>query len=622
MAKERERFPFTSEVEVPVETQGWEEMYPRYFHFGTTPEREKFENETLWLQDKLHAPEPIYPLDLLVQDAWQTAISAATTRLWCIPAAQGWYHRVLGCYFYATPAFYLPPEDVMKEKEELFNKRLQGFFFKEYGPKMWESWLKEIRKVGEEIKAVEVSEELPRFEPDEAVFPDPSSWISTGYKLLEAFSKLVNLMYKLWHFHRELGPAYLASIVFTDICKKLFPSITGTTVTKMVAGVHVDMFRPQEELAKLAKSAMKSPGVAEVLKSDMSVQQKKEKLSKSEAGKKWLLEYDKAQDPWFYVSCGSGWFHHEGCWLTKPDVPFEYLKGYIIELEEGREIERPFNELDKARKKLVEGYRELITDQEDRKTFDELYDITRRVYTYTENHLFWCEHYTHSIWFMKMNEIANVLVRHGVFEDPDDMFLFNWYEIPEIIYDLYMTWAQGEEIPFFDNWKRKAEKRRNILEAAKKWSSPAMLGIPPKVIPDPFVIMNYGVTDETVKEWLKGLEVSPEEVTELRGHPASPGIVEGPAKVVVSLDEITQIQTGEILVCRYTNPAWAPVFPKITATVTDLGGLLTHAAIVSREYGIPAVVGTGNATLVINTGDTIRVDGEKGVVTIVKRVNQ
>jgi len=622
MAKERERFPFTSEVEVPVETQGWEEMYPRYFQFGTTPEREKFENETLWLQDKLHAPEPIYPLDLLVQDAWQTAISAATTRLWCIPAAQGWYHRVLGCYFYATPAFYLPPEDVMKEKEELFNKRLQGFFFKEYGPKMWESWLKEIRKVGEEIKAVEVSEELPRFEPDEAVFPDPSSWISTGYKLLEAFSKLVNLMYKLWHFHRELGPAYLASIVFTDICKKLFPSITGTTVTKMVAGVHVDMFRPQEELAKLAKSAMKSPGVAEVLKSDMSVQQKKEKLSKSEAGKKWLLEYDKAQDPWFYVSCGSGWFHHEGCWLTKPDVPFEYLKGYIIELEEGREIERPFNELDKARKKLVEGYRELITNQEDRKTFDELYDITRRVYTYTENHLFWCEHYTHSIWFMKMNEIANVLVRHGVFEDPDDMFLFNWYEIPEIIYDLYMTWAQGEEIPFFDNWKRKAEKRRNILEAAKKWSSPAMLGIPPKVIPDPFVIMNYGVTDETVKEWLKGLEVSPEEVTELRGHPASPGIVEGPAKVVVSLDEITQIQTGEILVCRYTNPAWAPVFPKITATVTDLGGLLTHAAIVSREYGIPAVVGTGNATLVINTGDTIRVDGEKGVVTIVKRVNQ
>jgi len=223
---------------------------------------------------------------------------------------------------------------------------------------------------------------------------------------------------------------------------------------------------------------------------------------------------------------------------------------------------------------------------------------------------------------MKMNEIANTLVRNGIFEDPDDMFLFNWYEIPQIIYDLYMIWAQGEGVPLFDNWKKKAANRRKILEAAKKWTSPPMLGIPPKVIPDPFVIMNYGVTDENVKEWLKGLEIAPEAITELKGHPASPGIVEGPARVVLLLDEITQVKSGDILVSRYTNPAWAPVFSTIKATVTDLGGLLTHAAIVSREYGIPAVVGTGNATLVIKTGDIIRVDGGKGTVTMVKRVGR
>jgi len=616
---EEKRFPLPSEVKLPPELEGWEEMYPKYFIFGTTPEREKFENGTLWLQDKLHAPEPIYPLDLLVQDAWQTAIPAATTRLWCIPAAQGWYHRVLGCYFYATPAFYLPPEDVMKAKEEFFKKRLQDFFFKEYGPEMWESWLKEVRKVGEEIKAVEVPKELPRFEPDEAVIPTPSYWYSTGYRLLDAFYKLVSLMYKVWHFHRELGPAYLASIVFSDFCRKLFPGITGTTVTKMVAGVHVDMFRPQEELSKLAKLAIKLPGVHEMLKSDIQPQQKIEKLSKSDSGKKWLEEYNKVQDPWFYVSCGSGWFHYEGCWLTNLEVPFEYLKRYIHELEAGKEIERPFDELDKARKELVEGYRKLIRNEDDRRVFDELYDITRRVYPYTENHLFWCEHYTHSLWFMKMKEIADVLVRHEILEEQDDMFLFNWYEIPQMIYDLYMIWSQGEGIPLFENWKDKAKRRRKILEAAKKWTSPPMLGLPPKVIADPFVIMNYGVTDETVKEWLKGMVVSPEAITELKGHPASPGVVEGPAKVVVLLDEITQVQRGEILVCRYTNPAWAPVFPKIKATVTDLGGLLTHAAIVSREYGIPAVVGTGNATLVIKTGDLIRVDGEKGIVSILKR---
>lgn len=615
----KDRFPFPKEVEIPSELKGWEEMYPKYFLFGTTPEREKFENGTLWLQDKLHAAEPIYPLDLLLQDAWQTAISASTTRFWCIPMAQGWYHRVLGCSFYATPAFYLPPEEVMKEKAEIFAKRVMGFFFKEYGPEMFETWRNNIKKVGEKIKSLEIPEELPKCEPDSMVIPDPSSWVSSGHKVLDAFYRLVSLMYEAWHFHRELGPAYLASIVFSDFCKKLFPDITGTIVTKMIAGVKVEMFRPQEELAKLAKLALKSPDVAKILKHDKSVQQKLEELGKSDTGKKWLDEYNKVQDPWFYVSCGSGWFHHEGCWLTNPDVPFEYLKGYIKTLEEGKEIERPFDELDKARKELVEGYRKLITNEEDRKAFDELYDITRRVYPYTENHIFWCEHYIHSVWFMKMKEIGNLIVKHEILDEPDDLFLFNWYEIPTLIYDLYMIWAQGEGIPLSENWKEKAKKRKQIIEAAKKWSSPPMLGVPPEVIPDPFVIMNYGVTDETVQGWLKGIAVVPEDITELKGHPASPGVVEGYAKVVTSLDEITQVQTDDILVCRYTNPAWAPVFTKIKAAVSDLGGLLTHAAIVSREYGITAVVGTGNATMVIKTGDLIRVDGDKGIVTIVKK---
>ncbi len=615
------RFPFPEEAGIPPELEGWEEMYPKYFLFKTTPERERFENGTFWLQDKLHAPEPIYPLDLLFQDCWQTAISASITRFWCIPLAQGWYHRVLGCWFYATPGFYLPPEHIVKEKEVLFKERMLDFFFKEYGPKMWASWLEEVKKIAAEIGTIRIPKELPKYEPNEAVFPDPSSWYSTGYMLVEAFYKLVTLAYKAWHLHRELGGAYLVSITFRDFCRKIFPDIKDTVITKMIAGVQVDMFRPHEELVKLAKLAMKLPDVAEVLKQDKPAQQKMDDLSKSDHGKKWLEEFNKAQDPWFYVSCGSGWFHHEECWITKPDVPFKHLEGYILELERGGTIERPFDELERAKKRLVEGYRELIKSEEDRKVFDELYEITGRIYPFTENHLFWCEHYLHSLWFIKMKELASVLVRHQILEDLDDMFLFNWYEIPQMIYDLYMIWSQGEGIPLFENWKGKAEKRRKIIEAARRWTPPPMLGVPPKVIADPFVIMNYGVTDETVKEWLKGVSVSPELITELKGHPASPGVVEGHARVVTMLDEITQIQGGEILVCRYTNPSWAPVFPKIKATVTDLGGLLTHAAIVSREYGIPAVVGTGTATTVIKTGDLIKVDGEKGLITIIKRAS-
>jgi pyruvate,water dikinase len=132
--------------------------------------------------------------------------------------------------------------------------------------------------------------------------------------------------------------------------------------------------------------------------------------------------------------------------------------------------------------------------------------------------------------------------------------------------------------------------------------------------------MLWGVTTDKVKEWLKGMgEVSTEDVSELKGFASSAGVVEGKARVLKRLDEIVGLEPGEILVCPTTNPSWAPVFTKIKAAVTDIGGLTSHAAIVCREYGVPSVTGTGIATSVIKTGDTIKVDGETGVVTIVER---
>jgi len=84
------------------------------------------------------------------------------------------------------------------------------------------------------------------------------------------------------------------------------------------------------------------------------------------------------------------------------------------------------------------------------------------------------------------------------------------------------------------------------------------------------------------------------------------------------VQEIARLQQGDILVCQVTNPTWAPVFQKIAAAVSDIGGSMSHAAIVAREYGLPAVVGTGKATTRIPDGARIRVDGARGVVTILE----
>ena len=103
----------------------------------------------------------------------------------------------------------------------------------------------------------------------------------------------------------------------------------------------------------------------------------------------------------------------------------------------------------------------------------------------------------------------------------------------------------------------------------------------------------------------------------MHGLGASPGVVEGVARSVASLDEFDQVQKGEILVCQMTNPAWVVLFTKIAGLVTDAGGVAAHPAVVAREFGIPAVVGTSIATERIKSGDRVRVNGTSGVVEVV-----
>src|SRR5207244_11759302 len=105
----------------------------------------------------------------------------------------------------------------------------------------------------------------------------------------------------------------------------------------------------------------------------------------------------------------------------------------------------------------------------------------------------------------------------------------------------------------------------------------------------------------------------------ITGFPGAVGVVEGLARVIATTDEGDQLQPGEILVTTVTNVGWTPLFPRAAAIVTDVGAPLSHAAIVARELGIPAVVGCGNATALLRTGDRVRVNGARGTVERVRQ---
>ena len=616
MPDEKGRFPDPHDFQVPQELEGWEEMYPGHHLFSN--DRADWEKAQFWYQDKIHAPEPVPPLDLIFQEAWQISLSQYTTRVFCIPPAQGIAQRMVGCYLYIC-AIAPPPDEIIGEKAALFEKRV--FYVFEHYDELWEKWLTKFKALGQEMEAVKIPSELPKYVPEDEVLPAPIGFYDS-YTLLESFDTLVNQMFKGWQYHFEmLNLTYLAYLMFADVARKLFPGISESAIGKMVAGAYVSMFKPEEELCRLSRLAHSTQGVADILRGDNPAAEKIAALGKSSEGQNWLAEYEKAKNPWFSVSCGSGWFHHEGSWLTNLDIPFSYIKSYVDRLAKGETIERALDEIAKERDKIVAEYKTLIKTDEDRASFDGAYNTIRTIYRYAEDHLFWVEHWFHTIWYRKIREIGQLLVNSGMLDQVDDIFMFNRYEIPQLLTEVSTGWALGVDIPMrSSHYKAKAAKRRSILDAAGKWNPTPALGVPPEEIAEPFTIMLWGVTTDRVQEWLKGVDATQEgDVSEIKGFASSAGVAEGPARVLKLLKDILDLQPGEILVCPSTNPSWAPVFTNIKATVTDIGGLTSHAAIVCREYGIPSVTGTGVATSIIKTGDIIKVDGDTGVVEVIER---
>jgi pyruvate,water dikinase len=103
----------------------------------------------------------------------------------------------------------------------------------------------------------------------------------------------------------------------------------------------------------------------------------------------------------------------------------------------------------------------------------------------------------------------------------------------------------------------------------------------------------------------------------MAGLPVSAGVIEGRARVILSMEAAAGLEAGDILVTAFTDPSWTPLFVSIKGLVTEVGGLMTHGAVIAREYGLPAVVGVEKATQLIKDGQMIRVNGTEGYVEII-----
>lgn len=612
-----ERFPFPDEVDIPDELDGWEEMYSEFFLYDQSDERAEYERDQFWFYDKNHSNRPLRPWELTTHiRAWQIGIGQNPSRVFAIPPAMSVEIRTFAGYLYWTAHPCEDPE-LLEEREEIFAERSQHVY-ENYEDLFEAKWKPEVKRIGQEVIDLEVPEELPRYVPAKTILESKGQSQET-LAIVENYDRLTNLALEGYQRHFEfLHLAYLAYLTFRDTCEEFFPDISEDVIGKMVSGIEPDLFQPDLELDELAKLAMTlDDEVTTVLKSDRNPEEKIEHLEEVEAGREFMEAFDKAKDPWFHISYGDGNHSVDHAWIDDLEAPFDHLQTKIERLEAGKDIGRDFERVESERSEIVEEYRSYLNTEE-LEQFDLAYETCKEIYEYTEDHQFWIEHWLTTKIFDKMREFGQLLVTHDMLEDPDDIFLFTQHEVDELLEELCKTWGLGPDGFTPQRWKAKAQQRREIMDAAREWNPPPAIGIPPEEVSDPLVIMLWGITTDKVENWLD-LEDSDETVDLLEGFASSKGVVEGTARVLFTTEELDEIEDDDILVAPYTNPAWAPVFPQISAAVTDDGGITSHAAIVCREYGVPAATGTGQATQQINTGDYIRVDGDEGIVEILER---
>jgi pyruvate,water dikinase len=263
--------------------------------------------------------------------------------------------------------------------------------------------------------------------------------------------------------------------------------------------------------------------------------------------------------------------------------------------EIAKQLDRPGERVADRRARLAADADQLLADLRDRLTdradelaeFEALLDAAREIGPITETHNYWIDRMAQATIRRLATRVGHRLVADGVIDAVDDVFFLGVDEVAQLVRDPVNVRAEVAA--------RRAEHARQ-----RSITPPPWLGMPPEGAAGRF----------------DAPEARAGAAGEIRGAGASPGLVRGPARVTLGQEDFGRIQPGDVIVCPSSNPSWVPLFSIAAALVTDTGGVLSHAAVVAREFGLPAVVGTRDGTKRIADGQIVEVDGAAGIVRL------
>ena len=600
------RFPYFSEAAVPEAALGWESMYPDFL--VPTMETQEQDNPRFWFADTMHWARGCLPFDSIGVEGVFLGAGQNSTRIFVLPVALGLDVRIVKGYVYISPIPVDDPAEIA-ERAAHFQERA-GYYYTNWDD-LFEKWKVKVVELTRQLDSLDFTP-FPPLDPIEVVTQGRGR--STTWEVVDNYHRLIQQYFVGWEYHFEfLNLAFGGFITFSQFCRQAFPQISEQDVARMVAGVDGVAFQPAAQLRNLAELAVKLD-VVETIGNGRDAGSVLDQLASSDNGREWLASFTEAQTPWFDYYADYGFAHDEQTWASDLSIPLQGISRYAAKLLAGQEIHRPIERLLAERDELVDEYRALLTAGEAAQ-FDELLALVRKVFPFIEEHNIYIEHWFQSVFWKKMHEVGEFLVTAGFLTDADDVFYLNRFELDTVLYDVSESWVIGREPRGTRRWAAVIRRRRGMVAALKADPPAPAYGIPPERVTDPFAVINYGVTTERVQEWLGG---SSTDSSTFSGIPGSPGVVEGIVRVLRSEKDLPLLQAGEILVAPTTAPSWGAAFAVVAGVITDIGGMMSHTSIVCREYGIPAVVGTGVGTQRLRDGQRVRVVGDTGLVTVLE----
>jgi phosphohistidine swiveling domain-containing protein len=529
-----------------------------------------------WFDD-LHCPQPISPMYFDAGGWWQTC--GYMYRRFGLPFGKDWVGKKVGEYVFSA----VVPRDP-KEASEL--GAYCSMVMPVYASKFLHWW--KHRYLPEILRNFEFLDTYPM---DTASLPELMVLLEDAFDIQERHFRL--------HWILNLAQ-FQSALDFQSIVRSVIGAQHDSLVGRILVSDEDRNWDSIRELWKLKERIAPDPTLRAAFRAE-TVAGVFDALRNSECGRELLKDLEAYKNEYGNKAI----YTHEyifPTWRENPAPIMEALRGY---LDSDYDYEKDVRQLRASREAAIAELWSLFPvtgSPENREKVQAALDLALKMTPLTPDHHFYMDQGTYARVRLVLMAIGRGLVADGVFAEPDDVMFLKYEELRGL----------SANHSLFDA-KALIRDRREKRAAAYSSHPPDWVG----------TITQWSLYEEPYKgHWgwpdvyTKAAERAKQPKGTIQGLGASAGVVEGRARIVHSPEQFDRVRQGEILVCKMTNPAWVLVFTRIAGLVTDAGGTLSHPAVIAREFGIPAVVGTGVATRKIVDGQLIRLNGTEGIVEL------